>query len=226
MKKKILTFLLALIFLHTTAATALAAHPVPDLTKNGSITFEMAHDGVPLNGGGITLCKVGDIQENDGNYSFVLIDALKASNVSLQTPTDRTVAAALLPLAKTLQLPTLTATIANGKASFTQIPVGLYLIWQDEQNATEGFSPIQPFLISIPKLEGEQYIQDIVAKPKVPLEIKPTETPTPPPSPPPNLPQTGQLNWPIPVMAVGGCVLFSIGLILYGGRKRTDNSEK
>jgi LPXTG-motif cell wall-anchored protein len=226
MKKKILTFLLALFFIHTTAVQAYAVHPVPDLSKNGSITFEMVKNNTPLNGGNITLCKVGDIQENDGNYSFVLIEALKDYNVDLSTPTDYDVAETLLQLAKTHQLPTLAAPIVNGKAVFTQIPVGLYLIWQDEKDATEGFSPIHPFLISIPKLEGEQYIQDIVAKPKVPLVTKPTETPTPPPSPPPKLPQTGQLNWPIPVMAVAGCVLFSIGLILYGGRKRTDNSEK
>lgn len=36
---------------------------------------------------------------------------------------------------------------------------------------------------------------------------------------PPKLPQTGQLQWPIPVLAVLGIILFTIGWILYFGRK-------
>ena len=227
-KKKIMVFLLAVFLVHCTAVPVLAAQPMPNLSENGSITFEMVKNNVPLNGGSINLCKVGNIQENDSNYTFVLVEELKGNNVDLKNPSDYDVAEELLRLVKKHNLTIQNAPIANGKASFTNLPVGLYLVWQDEKNATEGFSPIHPFLISIPKFDGTRYIQDIVAKPKVPLEVKPTETPSPSPTPtpPPKLPQTGQLNWPIPVMAGAGCVLFFIGLILYSGRKSTDNGEK
>ena len=38
-------------------------------------------------------------------------------------------------------------------------------------------------------------------------------TPPPPPPPPPDIPQTGQLWWPVPVLAVAGLMLFVIGFI-------------
>ena len=52
-----------------------------------------------------------------------------------------------------------------------------------------------------------------------PDEPSPTPTPTtPPPTPPtppdePDLPQTGQLWWPVPVLAFAGAVLIALGLI-------------
>ena len=61
-------------------------------------------------------------------------------------------------------------------------------------------------------------------EPEVPTEpTEPTEPPPPPPPPPPHLPQTGQLNWPIPVMAMMGCAMFVLGVFLYSGRKGTDD---
>lgn len=41
----------------------------------------------------------------------------------------------------------------------------------------------------------------------------------------PKLPQTGQLNWPVPVMIVTGLTLFAIGWMLCFGRKK-ENYEK
>ncbi|MDY2814374.1 MAG: LPXTG cell wall anchor domain-containing protein [Dorea sp.] len=32
------------------------------------------------------------------------------------------------------------------------------------------------------------------------------------------LPQTGQLNWPVPVMAMSGMLLFMIGWSMYRGK--------
>jgi LPXTG-motif cell wall-anchored protein len=39
------------------------------------------------------------------------------------------------------------------------------------------------------------------------------------------LPQTGQLNWPIPAMAIAGAVLLVLGWILLAGRKRAGHAE-
>lgn len=38
-------------------------------------------------------------------------------------------------------------------------------------------------------------------------------TPPPPPPPPPDIPQTGQLWWPVPVLAVAGLMLFVVGFV-------------
>lgn len=224
MVKRIIAMLVMLRLIGCLAIPAFAAHPVPDLSKKGSITFVMSLDGELLDGGKLNLYRVGDIAEEDGNYSFALTDPLDGSDLTLDDVSDPALAQELLTLAKAVKLEKITAPIEDGAAVFTELPVGLYLVFQNKGDATRGFSPIQPFLISIPRFQNGDYELEIVAKPKVPLETAPTEpsTPpsTPPPSPPPNLPQTGQLNWPVPVMAILGCVLFVLGFILCIDRKR------
>lgn len=82
---------------------------------------------------------------------------------------------------------------------------GLFAVTQKEADASDGFPAIHPFLISLPRWDGEQYVYDLTAKPKVSLEPKPTEPPDP------WLPQTGQTNWPVPVMAVAGAAFVILG---------------
>lgn len=224
MKNRILSFLLALVLVQSIALTVAAAPPVPDLSSNGSITFTMNYGGQPLDSGRLNLCKVAAIVKMDEyEYIFELIPDLEESNADMENVSDPAAARDLLKLVEKKPLSKTTTPIVNGKAVFSDLPVGLYLVWQEKDDATEDFAPIQPFLISVPKLQGDRYIQDIVAKPKVPLETEPTEPPPPPPPPPPYLPQTGQLNWPIPVMAITGCALFVLGLILCSGRKGRDD---
>lgn len=67
--------------------------------------------------------------------------------------------------------------------------------------------------------------------PKEPEKPGIPETPANPGSPPAQeeteltLPQTGQLNWPIPVLVVMGLCLFSAGWVLRFGRKRDDHEK-
>ena len=50
------------------------------------------------------------------------------------------------------------------------------------------------------------------------------DTPTEPVKPKdPVLPQTGQLNWPVPVMCISGLMLISIGILLRG--RKTENEK-
>lgn len=220
MVKRIISALVMLLLISSLAVSAFAAHPVPDLSKNGSITFAMSLDGELLDGGRLNLYKVGDIAEDDGDYFFALIDELDGSDLTLEDVSDRNLAKELLTIAKAVKLKAITAPIKNGAATFSNLPQGLYVVFQNTGDATEGFAAIEPFLISVPKFQNGAYVLDIIAKPKVPLHTEPTEPPTSPPPPPPNLPQTGQLNWPVPVMAVLGCALFALGAVLCKEEKR------
>lgn len=226
MKKIILMFLLALVMLQSTVLLASAAPVLPDLERDGSITFQMVKNGTKLDGGNLRLARVGDIQENDSNYFFVLIDSLKHVYVDLTKPTDHDVAEKLLTEVKAKKVTHQVAAIKKGEAVFDLVPAaGLYLVWQNDSDATKGYTPIAPFLISIPRMVDGQYIYDVISKPKVPLQTKPTVPPTTKPTvpPPPRLPQTGQLNWPVPVMASAGFVLLALGVMLCGSRKRLDD---
>lgn len=51
MKKIILMFLLALVMLQSTVLLASAAPVLPDLERDGSITFQMVKNGTKLDGG-------------------------------------------------------------------------------------------------------------------------------------------------------------------------------
>ena len=73
---------------------------------------------------------------------------------------------------------------------------------------------------------GPETIPPVTAPPKpVAPEPVPTQDITPPDSPSvPHIPQTGQLNWPVPVLTVGGLTLFTLGWVLYS-RKDKDHEK-
>lgn len=222
MKNRILSALLALILMSALIVHASAVHPVPDLSQNGSLTFEMELDGTALDNGNLNLYKVGEIAEDDGNYFFQLMDERE---ITKESQIDENLAKEMLTLAKEMSLTKLTAPIEEGSAEFADLPVGLYVVWQDEKDATKGLFPIQPFLISVPRFQNGTYEPNVLAKPKNAPETIPPESTEPPPPPPPKLPQTGQLNWPVPVMALTGTMLFVMGWILCMSRKRISNEK-
>lgn len=227
MVKRIVSMLIMLLLIGCLTLTAFATHPVPDLSQNGSITFVMDLDGELLDGGKLNLYKIGDIAEDDGNYSFALIDALDGSDLTLEDVSNPILAEELLTIAKVLDKETglekYVAPIEEGAAVFADLPNGLYVVFQNDEDVTKGFAAIQPFLISVPKFQNGAYELDVIAKPKVPLETAPPETTTPP-TPDEQLPQTGQLNWPVPVLAFSGALLLILGFVLRtaGKKERAD----
>jgi LPXTG-motif cell wall-anchored protein len=207
MKKMVLLILTAALLLASMTVTAFA-HEVPDLTENGTITLTIIHDEKELNGGELELYRVGDIQEDDGDYSFVFTAAFGGDTVTEADLDDPALAAELEEgLTGTAAA---TAKIENGKAVFTDVAPGLYLVHQ--KTATPGFAAMNSFLLSMPNFVDGKYETEISATPKVGLETLPPTRPTGPTEP--SLPQTGQLNWPIPVLAVLGLALVSAGFVL------------
>lgn len=223
MKKRILSMLAVLLLLGSVALTAFASE-IPDLTKNGSITFTMDWENKPLNSGSLSIYRVGIIAADKSLYHFELIDALKDSKLSLEKVDDPNLAKDLAILALKKNLTEIKTHIKNGKAVFPDVAPGLYVVMQNAEDASNGFAPINPFLISVPRYENGVYELDVTADPKVPFESIPTDPTKPKPTKPtgPTLPQTGQLNWPVPLLAVSGVALFAVGWILFSGRKKDD----
>ena len=223
MKKRILSMLAVLLLLGSVALTAFASE-IPDLTKNGSITFTMDWENKPLNSGSLSIYRVGIIAADKSLYHFELIDALKDSKLSLEKVDDPNLAKDLAILALKKNLTEIKTHIKNGKAVFPDVAPGLYVVMQNAEDASNGFAPINPFLISVPQYENGVYELDVTADPKVPFESIPTDPTKPKPTKPtgPTLPQTGQLNWPVPLLAVSGVALFAVGWILFSGRKKDD----
>ena len=215
MKKRILLLVLLLVLLNCLLMPAYA-HEVPNPGQKGSICLSMDWKGEPMDGGSLTIYRVGDIAEDDGNYTFALVDDLKDSGVTLDDQVQKLAEAAKA-------LPPITADIKNGEVLFDDLEPGLYVVTQSATEATPGFLPTQPFLISLPRWENDHYVYDLTADPKVSPKPEPTETTEPPTKPPkpnePNLPQTGQNNWPVPVLVACGLMLIVMGGLLRSGKR-------
>jgi len=221
--KKMITVLLALSVLLSFPLTAYA-HDMPQERDDCSIEVIVRYDGENVDGGTLTAIRVGYVDEEDGNYFF----SQEFTNIKIED-----IASPNAP--KTQQefynnnksnydFYTQTQTVENGKATFSGLSTGLYLIVQNR--AADGFSKLGAFLVSVPYMEDGEYQYHVTAAIKSELEREPEPTEPPPTEPDdPKLPQTGQLNWPIPLMVVAGLGLFAAGWVLCFGKKR-DYDEK
>lgn len=191
------------------------AHEVPDMSEVGSISAKMLYENEAVGGGTLTLYRVGEVYADDGNYIFVLSDAFADSGVSLEDITDSELAYELADYANENALEGETIEIGeDGSWTASDLVLGLYLVVQYE--AAEGFEVISPFLVSVPTYDedAEIYIYDVSAEPKLGTLTEATPEPTAAPTVPKTsttLPQTGQLNWPVPVLAIAGLTLFIVG---------------
>lgn len=99
---------------------------------------------------------------------------------------------------------------SSGMVCFQNLPTGLYLLKQDV--IAEGYEAVSSFFVTVPieNLSGGEWVYNVDASPKAEF-MKPEE---PTPDPDPSLPQTGQLNWPIPILAAVGIGFFALGFAL------------
>ncbi len=185
------------------------------LDKKGSVSINMMSEGDAIGGGEITLYRVGDLSLTDGEYSFILTDEFKNPNIMLEDINSKDTAKDFLTFAIDNKIKGITSTIdGDGKADFDELSLGLYLLTQSK--AADGYEEFEPFLITVPLNNNGEYVYDVDASPKIDIEREESE----PESAPPDIPQTGMLKWPIPVLAICGIIIFSIGWSLCFLRKR------
>ncbi len=196
------------------------AHETPDESRKGTITVEMEYGGNAVTGGKLLAYRVARIVEEDGNYGFEALAPYEVQELSPETLNTPELAAAFAGQISGEGIAP--ATSEDGLVSFENLELGLYLIVQTE--ACDGFETLEPFLVSVPMNEGGHYVYEVNAEGKFQLHQEPEPT-TPAESPEPDLPQTGQLNWPIPVLAVLGLCLFSIGWALRFVRKKNGDEK-
>lgn len=230
-QKRVPAMLITLLLLCALALPAYA-HEVPDLSRSGTLTVEMRYDGGVVAGGTLTAYRVGRIQESDGNYTFEKTDAMQAFAGDYAEVASADLAEKVAAFVRQNGIAAYaTANNENGAAVFKGLELGLYLIVQT--HASDGYEPLQPFLVSVPMVEDGVYLYEINAEGKFQLKQASRPTPTPPappaeesaPSKPSGtvLPQTGQMNWPVPVLAMLGLCLIVIGWGLRSGKRANGN---
>lgn len=212
--KRVLSFCALLLVLLCCYPMTAAAEDLP----TGSIQVDLVHAGEPVSGGSLTLYRVGEL--NAEGTGFVLCSCFVDSGVVLNEVSDPDKAAALAVYVAQQSIEGITLQ-NDGSVCFEGLPAGLYLIVQQE--SAENFEPICPFLISIPMAVNGTYTFAVNASPKVDLQPMETMETTETADIVPSLPQTGQLKWPIPVLALAGTVLLAFGLLCCAKRKRDDH---
>lgn len=167
------------------------------------------------------LYRVASVSKNGADMSFTYTNGFENCGIALDNVSESTLASRLAEkVAPNAQAVTKTVS-DSGIAVFDDLKTGLYLIVQKQ--AAEGYDAIQPFLVTVPIMENGQYVYDVDAHPKAGTASRKT-TQTPPAQEVLSaLPQTGQLNWPVPVLAVIGVVLVAAGVVL---KKRSGQNEK
>ena len=208
------------------------------------------------------------MQRKNGNLSFEYCGDFDGCAIELGDLTDSTLAGQLQEFLPANAEGIVQAVGNDGNVVFDDLELGLYLVVQTK--ASNGYKPVNSFLVSLPMAEDGQWNYEVDASPKVGAYTPEPETPPSPPDTPdkpdkpdtpdtpetpdnpdnpvspgnpdnpvapgtpdnpvapgspdnpvlpghPNnpvmngLPQTGQLNWPIPVMAISGMLLFAFG---------------
>lgn len=218
--KRILSLLMLAMLVCSFPLTA-QAREVPVERDDCTMELLVRYGGEPVDGGTLTAIKVGQIILEDGNDLFARV----GDGVILEDVQSAAAAEALEEYVSqnwnVIDFESATAQIVNGRAVFRNLSTGLYLIVQEE--ASDGFSAIRPFLISLPRMEDGSYVYHVKATIKSELERAPETTPPETEPPSGNLPQTGQLNWPVPLLASAGLLLVVLGWMLRnGGRRRSD----
>ena len=223
---KIMCLLGAVLALMLCAVPAYAAKGTTadlDLSRKGSITLTLKDShGNAMTGGFLDCILVAEIADNGGETTYLLTNGFQNTNISLKDFLDGKQSAASLAEKLNDAVPSGAYKVAsrpdkNGTVTFSNRELGLYLI---RQRAKSGYyESITPFVVTVPMNSDSGWVYDVSASPKVGA-VSPKETTYKKGR---RLPQTGQLNWPVPVLAVSGIALFSLGWAMTKDKHEKDH---
>lgn len=214
--------LIALYMILAVGMTAFATEDTAALDSplRGSIAVDLVSldSGETIVGGTLTLYQVAKAEVLEGEIKFTYTDEFAQCGMTLTA--EEKSESEKKALAETLEAyveqNNITGQSAavdeSGHAAWTDLEHGLYLVVQTSQS--EGYAPIQTFVVSVPESVDGAYIYEINAKPKTGTTDTPDDPTTDNKKTVPSgskLPQTGQLWWPVPVLAIVGILCVFVG---------------
>ena len=209
---KRITALFLSVLLLLSLCIAAFGHEAPDLTKKGTITIQWKFQGKALPDGALRAYRIGTLKESDGDFSFAPLPAYQGRDLSEKNLTPELAK----ELSRTVKASSgiKPASFKNGVVTFDDLELGLYLIVQT--TGISGYERIAPFLVSVPMWSTDHYLYEINASEKFETKKEPSSpgTPETPEQPGGRLPQTGQVNWPMPVLLTLGLALIVAGTAL------------
>lgn len=228
MKRRTISLLCVVLVFLLLSVSVFAVEPV-DMERKGSVSIAMRYQGENVPGGTLSAYRVAEITLTNGDYGFAFTSDFSPCGLSLEDISSAHLAEELASFAESHSIAATEREIdENGKVCFEDLELGLYLFVQ--KTPADGYCAVSPFLVSVPGRDGEEYVYDVDGSPKLSLEPAPTESTEAPPSTlpsatEPNLPQTGQTNWPVPVLAVSGVLLVMLGWYMNRSGKKEYHEE-
>ena len=163
MRRKFISSILIVWVLFIMPMTAFAQGFDAERLGTVSVTL-MDQDGkTPIVGAELSLYHVATVNLNSkNNLSYTFTNLFEGCGAVLDDPTLSVKLDAFVDdhSVSTEKL----VTDAHGKASFTDLPLGLYFVKQT--NSVEGYAPCTSFLVTVPNENTNGYVYDVNASPK------------------------------------------------------------
>jgi hypothetical protein len=221
LRKTLCCLLCCIAILSLTATSGFAAGWFDGADRNGSISFDFNTADVSVTGGSVELRMVA--RWDDETKGLQWCEGWEEAGLSLDELFGDKAAACLFVFAETKGIPAQKVQVgSDGTAAAEDLALGVWLVSQTE--AFEGCMAMLPSLISVPLEVDGAWVFDVVAAPKLEPLVPETTVPVTTMPPPPDLPPTGQTNWPIPLLILGGCFLILLGLCIRKGKRHETNS--
>lgn len=197
-KKHAAALMLGLVLLAACALPTFATSANIKLTdghgnpNTGSIHINLydSTNNKALSGGELTVYRVAEVQRKNGNLSFEYCGDFDGCAIELGDLTDSTLAGQLQEFLPANAEGIVQAVGNDGNVVFDDLELGLYLVVQTK--ASNGYKPVNSFLVSLPMAEDGQWNYEVDASPKVGAYTPEPETPPSPPDTPdkPDKPDT------------------------------------
>ncbi len=236
-KTRLMLSVCLLVILFCTTCLSATAADTTDIEpeKEGSISLTLYSDeaGETVTDGALTLYEVAKLTLTDGSMVYVRTEAFAGFDGELDIE-DTGLAKDLSAYVSSSSVTGTTKMIeSDGSVRFSDLTLGLYLLVQTTPST--GYYTIDPFLVTVPLTQDGVWVYDVDASPKVEVNPEPSPEPEPEPEPEPTpepkleptptpipdktLPQTGQLFWPIPILAGAGALFIMIGSMMRRRRR-------
>ena len=220
-------FIVVLFIFSLTNITALAAE-LPDLSTKGTIIITMKKDGKPVIGGEFEIYHIANVSESDGTLQYSFTNDFKNCTLSFDDIKSDKYSSDLQRYINSNKINGIKKGVNNNAvAEFTGLDAGIYFIVQNE--AAKGYNKANPFAVSLPSYENGEYNFTVNANPK--FDFSGTENTTQPTTVKPpkptdaNLPKTGQLNLPVPILLTSGICMLVLGIVLRVSGRKEENEE-
>lgn len=165
MKKRLINYIvILLVFLLLGITNVNATSNIVDISKKGSLNIRLStNNSEVIKDTEITIYKVGEAAIENSNLIFK--NVLEIDSCKIDFTKDKNITSSMVECIQNTSVKKETnKTDRDGKVSFTNLDLGLYLVVQASD--VKGYSKIDPYLAMIPREIDNNWTYDIVSMPK------------------------------------------------------------